>query len=388
MSFTESQEEVLVICSFVFSLLSLLSSTAVIVYYLSFKELRKFAFGLVAWTAVADSIRCMGNLIGSPDEGKLCGAQGFLKTLGGVASLSWVGCMAYSIRQICSQKTINTGSLLRKFHLFTWTVSGISAILPFVYDLYKPVGGWCWISKYDEGVILRWTSFYGLLWLDVMWICIVYLSLWLSLKDLPLKERQPEVSKMVSRLYIYPLILIVCYGPASVRRIWDIFENPPYWLAIVHICFSSLHGLVNAIAYGKNADVQVTNAKIMESICGSCRDLRKFKSYGSQEGVAISFWSRKEGVSTSKGYFSDKEELSGSLPALRISHGVRRSRVVSGATTATPGSSFLDSQSGNVEMTSTREASPAHSREGEEKPEHDEKSKENTVADALSKWTL
>jgi len=151
-----------------------------------------------------------------------------LKTLGGVASLSWVGCMAYSIRQISSQKTINTGLLLRKFHFFTWTLSGISAILPFVYHLYKPVGGWCWISKYDEGVILRWTSFYGLLWLDVIWICCVYLSLWLSLKDLPLKERQPEVSKMVSRLYIYPLILIVCYGPASVRRIWDIFENPPY----------------------------------------------------------------------------------------------------------------------------------------------------------------
>lgn len=396
MSFTESQEEVLVYCSFVFSLLSLISSGSVILYYLSFKELRKFAHGLVAWVAVADSIRCVGNLIGSPETGQLCEAQGLLKTFGGVASLSWVGCMAFSIRQISTQRTINSGSLLWKFHLVTWTVSLCSAILPLAYHEYVPVGGWCWISSHEEGILLRWTSFYGLLWLDITWIGFVYVSLWLSLKDLPLKERQPQVSRMVSRLYFYPLILVVCYGPASVRRIWDLFGTPPYWLAVLHICLSSLHGLMNAIAYGRNADVRVLNVKIMDKICGSCMGLRKVTYHDHTESVAIPFWNKKERTSKDrfskpKVSFTDPGVTSSIVSSLRISKGRSPSRVSKGSST-TPGSSFLDSQSANIEMASTLERTPTPTltppREGKEKLNHNTEPRGDRVQGAFDTWTL
>lgn len=394
MSFTEFQEEVLVMCSFVFSLLSLISSGTVIVYYLSFKELRKFAHGLVAWVAVADSIRCVGNLIGSPDTGQLCEAQGLLKTFGAVASLSWVGCMAYSIRQISTQRTINADSLLWKFHLITWTVSISAAIIPSAYHEYVPVGGWCWISSHQEGVLLRWTSFYGLLWLDITWIGFVYVSLWLSLKDLPLKERQPQVSRMVSRLYIYPLILVICYGPASVRRIWDLFGTPPYWLAVLHICLSCLHGLMNAIAYGRNADVQLLNGKIMDEICGSCMGLRRVTYRNHTETVAIPFWNKKE--RTSKERFSKQQAVSFTDPGvitssivstLRISQRRRSPSRVSKAS-STPGSSFLDSQSANIEMTSTLERTPTPPKEGEETLNDNKESHGNRVQGAIETWTL
>jgi len=385
MSFTESQEEVLVLCSFIFSLLSLLSSLTVIVYYLSFKELRKFAYGLVAWTAVADSIRCVGNLIGSPEEGQLCRAQGLLKTLGGVASLSWVGCMAFSIRQISIQKTINPFSLLWKFHLITWTVSISSAVLPLAYHEYVPVGGWCWISSHQEGVLLRWTSFYGIVWLDIAWICFVYVSLWLSLKDLPLKKRQPQVSRMVSRLYIYPLILVVCFGPASVRRIWDLFGNPPHWLAVLHISFSSLHGLMNAIAYGRNADVRVLNVKIMDSVCGSCMGLRKVTRRSNTDPVAIPFWCKKERSSKLKGSITS-DGLSPNV-SLTVSQRKRSPSRTSGRT-STPGSSFLESQSATIQMTPTLERTPTPPRESKEKPDRHEDLNGKGVASATSKWAL
>jgi len=398
MSFTESQEEVLVYCSFVFSLLSLICSVTVIVYYLSFAELRKFAYGLVAWVAVADSIRCVGNLIGSPDDGPLCEAQGLLKTFGGVASLSWVGCMAFAIRQIAAQRTIDTGSLLWKFHLVTWTLSLSSAIIPLAYHEYVPVGGWCWISSHQEGVILRWTSFYGILWLDIAWICFVYISLWLSLKDLPLKERQPQISRMVSRLYMYPLLLVVCYGPASVRRIWDLFGTPRYWLAVVHICFSSLHGLMNAIAYGRNEDVRVLNVKIMDLVCGSCMGLREVTYTNHQEAVAIPFWSKKGELT--KGRLS-KQQVSltdpggrAGVPSISMRISSRRiSRVSKGSSTA-PGSSFLESHSANIEITSTLEQSPSleriptPTRERKEKLNHNTESSGSGVAGAVGKWTL
>jgi len=371
MTFSGRQEEVLVICSFVFSLSSLLSSVMVIMYYLTFEETRKFAFQLVAWTALADSIRCVGNLIGGPEKGTLCEAQGLLKTLGGVASLSWVGCMAFSLHLISSQMNLNTCSLLWKFQIITWSVSTISAILPIIYDLYEPVGGWCWISKHEEGVILRWTSFYGIVWLDIIWICFVYLKLWLSLKDLPLEGRQ---LKMVSRLYIYPLILIVCYGPASVRRIWDLFGNPPYWLAVVHICFSSLHGLVNAIAYGRNADVRALNTKIMDHIFGDCMGWRKVTSLNPQRSLAIR---RKKQMIE----FSETKDWTISAP-WTLAPPVRGMRV-SGDSSITLHSNNLQSRSITTEMFVTQ-CFPRQPREGEKK-QHYEESKENSVKVARNK---
>jgi len=375
MAFTESQEEILVICSFGFSLSSLLSSMTVIVYYLTFEELRKFSFTLVAWTALADFIRCVGNLMGNPEEETLCEAQGFLKTLGGVASLSWVGCMAFAIHLIYSRKIINTGSLFWKFQIITWTVSTMSALLPFIYNLYEPVGGWCWISKHEEGVILRWTSFYVIVWLDIMWICFVYLPLWLSLKDVSLEER---LEKIVSRLKFYPLILIVCYGPASVRRIWDFFGNPPYWLAVLHICLSSLHGLANALAYGWNADVRALNAKIIDNIFGDCKGLREVTRQNS--GVSWAVWQQKH-------EFTDTEEMTTSAqfslapPPPKRGRGISEvttstGRGISEVTTSTLHSSNLESQTVTIQIYQTQYG------KGEIKPKHNKKSKENIVGDA------
>jgi len=274
MSYTESQEDTLVLCSFFFSLLSLIGSLTVIMYYVWFKELRKFAFKLVALTAVSDAIRCIGNLIGSPVDGPLCQTQGFLKTFGGVASFFWVGCMAFTIRLICTSEVKNPDVLLLKYHYVTWTMASFSALLPLVLDSYTALSSWCWISGKGEGAILRYSSFYAILWFFFVWICYVYISLWCHLKDLPDKSKVPRI---VYRLWIYPLVLLICYGPASIRRVWNLVGSPPYSLAVVHVCFASLHGLVNAMAYGRNSDIRALNKHLLDKTLGNCygfRDLR------------------------------------------------------------------------------------------------------------------
>lgn len=273
MAFSDSEEDVLVICSFLFSLVSLMCSTTVILYYVIFKGLRKEAFKLVVFTAVSDAIRCVGNLMGSPEEGELCQTQGILKTFGGVASFFWVGCMAYTIHLLSAQRVrdVDPKVLLKRYHYVSWPAATISALLPLCFGVYGPAGGWCWITKDDEGVVLRWTSFYGILWFFFAWICYVYISLWWYLRGYP---KQDEVSK-ISRLWVYPVIILFCYGPASVRRVWEqAGSSPPYWLAVLHICLSSLHGTLNALAYGRNEDVQLLNANLLDLSCGSCMGLR------------------------------------------------------------------------------------------------------------------
>jgi len=273
MAFTDAQEQRLVMCSFIFSLVSLISSVTIISYWLVFKGLRKDAFKLVVFTALSDAIRCVGNLMGSPNEGALCKTQGFLKTFGGVASLFWVGCMAYTIHLLAAERVriVDSKVLLKRYQWVSWPAALTAAVVPLILDTYRPTGGWCWITKYDEGVVLRWTSFYGILWVFFAWICYVYISLWLYMRGYP---KQEEIRK-ISRLWIYPLILLFCYGPASVRRIWEQVGNPPYWLAVCHICFSSLHGTLNALAYGRNRDIRMLNSRILDLSCGSCMGLRK-----------------------------------------------------------------------------------------------------------------
>lgn len=271
MSLTDSQKDSLVLCSFLFSLLSLISSLTVIMYYIWFKELRKFAFKLVALTALSDAIRCVGNLIGSPADGPLCQTQGFLKTFGGVASFFWVGCMAFTIQLICISEVKNPNCLLLRYHYVTWTMACFSAFLPLALDCYTALSSWCWISADNEGSILRWSSFYGILFFFFIWICYVYISLWCHLKDLPDKSKVP---RMVYRLWIYPLVLLICYGPASIRRVWNIVGSPPYSLAVAHVCCASLHGFVNAIAYGRNSDIRALNKHLLDRTLGDCYGFR------------------------------------------------------------------------------------------------------------------
>merc|ERR1719320_25362 len=97
--------------------------------------------------------------------------------------------------------------------------------------------------------------------------------------------KQDEVRK-ISRLWTYPVILLFCYGPATVRRVWEQVGSPPYWLAVLHICFSSLHGTLNALAYGRNQDVRMLNSSLLDYSFGSCMGLRKMD----KAGISFEVW--------------------------------------------------------------------------------------------------
>merc|ERR1719187_2095797 len=105
----------------------------------------------------------------------------------------------------------------------------------------------------------------------------------------------------------------------------------------------------------------------MEKICSSCMNLLVRKEDPTESG-AIPFWSRNERISN-----NSKVLINGMVAAPRVSEQKHKTSRTSERTTTTPGSSFLESQSANIEMTSTIERTPTPTpratRENGDKPE-------------------
>merc|ERR1719461_200472 len=264
------------------SAISLSGSCFIFFYYWRFKELRTFAFKLVLCVAISDSIRCIGNLFGLPENTHVCNAQGMLKTFGGAASFMWVMCMALTIRFIYMSVEINGKTLLFRYQYIVWTIASISALIPLFTGDYDQLSiGWCWINNEGVGAVLRYTSFYAILFVAIAWICFVYLELWFRLKGLPERE---EYGDVIKRLWLYPLVLIIGYGPAATRRVLETAGGTaPYWLAALQAANSSLMGLLNTCVYGINADVRKLTEQLALQYC--CRSHQRPSSLGSSNTV-------------------------------------------------------------------------------------------------------
>lgn len=60
-------------------------------------------------------------------------------------------------------------------------------------------------------------------------------------------------STTLQRMKYYPMVLIVCYAPATVRRLTELFggddTSSPVWLAGLQIVCAAMIGFVNAVVY-------------------------------------------------------------------------------------------------------------------------------------------
>ena len=75
----------------------------------------------------------------------------------------------------------------------------------------------------------------------------------ISRDDVPRKRDNSSKSSTLQRMKYYPMILMICYLPATIRRMSELFGDnhiSPFWLAAMQVLFSSLIGLGNATVYG------------------------------------------------------------------------------------------------------------------------------------------
>jgi len=248
-SFTNEQNEVLSAIRIIASSISMMGSLFIIVMYLAYKDLRKFAFKLVVMLSLCDVILGIGNYLGDGNQDNiLCRIQAFIIQFGSISGVFWTAVIAYSIWEVILRQppSSNIEGKLKKFHIVVWSSSLFLSILPFFTNSYGDADGWCWISKYRNhssvwGTVWRMGCFYIPLWITIVFIVIIYK------KTLRVLDRSAETFK---RMRWYPMVLVVTYFFATVDRVWQMFREANYTLSMFRVLFVSLAGLFNVLIYG------------------------------------------------------------------------------------------------------------------------------------------
>jgi len=269
--FSDEESEILNGINIASSSFSVIGSTLIIFCYLKFRSLRSFAFTLVLWLSVSDVGYSIANFFGDAggpgfdrvgSDAPLCQAQAWLLSFFGLSSLLWAVAIAFTLHMavLRSNPTFAFGEINKlrlRYHVAIWSFSGLLTILPALTSSYGDVGAWCWISRSAEGAI-AWRVFQLYLWVvvGVVYSIWVYAHVHAKIKSSDSGDRGS--SKMLRRIKYYPMVLAASWFFGIINDSYETFTGgrKVMWLTGLHIWFSSLNGVYNAIVYGLTPQVK------------------------------------------------------------------------------------------------------------------------------------
>jgi len=249
---SSSQEVVLRDLSVSTSAISLIASLCVLGaiaasrlgYMLHGVVINKLSFRLIAALVFSDTIRSIGNLIGSPaSDSAACKAQTFLKIYGSLSSFFWMIVILSTIYSLLSSLSVHVQQYQNLFHVI-WVLSFVGAIIPIASNYQTNTGGWCYIKGTDDGFVMQ--LFCDYLWCLATWTfsVILYFKIFRSHQSL-------EESSIIGQVRYYPLVFFVCWSCGVVRRTLSaVGVPPPFFVVCLQIVGSNLYGLCNAIVWG------------------------------------------------------------------------------------------------------------------------------------------
>lgn len=159
--------------SVAFAVLSLCGSLFIITCYARFRELRTFAFMLVAILSATDAANLIFDLI-SPQPQDLeameaheiavtpqCYVQAVGNSAFQLSSVLWTSAIAMTLYLSVVQRMRpeQTEAFFPWFLVVCWGVPLVLAVLPFINSAYGAAGGWCWIV--EEQIVWRFIQLYG-----------------------------------------------------------------------------------------------------------------------------------------------------------------------------------------------------------------------------------
>lgn len=225
---------------------------------LLFKKLQTYAFRLVTYLSIADlfaslSILYIGFLIPGYENEVFCLSQAVIQNYSQLVSLLITGVISYSLYQTI---VLENTRIVKKEKLLIFLSFAIPAILtplPFITNSYGNFHGWCWIlNRNDIDIIWVVVQFYGplviMLFVNIFFYFMVYRKLW---SDDSLGSNKKLVEKMMDRLKMYPLVLLVCFGPSLFHRVYYIaYKSSNLYVDLISGCMAALYGFFNAFVYG------------------------------------------------------------------------------------------------------------------------------------------
>ena len=244
------------------SSLSLLGSLFIIITYSLFTDLRGYAFKMVLILALFDILNCIGFMIPTYDSTNKsipCHIQAILINISSIAAILWTSVIAYSLHSIFHNES---SKIKERFPLQVGGVSFfalISGVVPEVTDAYGRTAGWCWITlngmNYNFFFYQRLSFLFIPLCLAIVFNATVYARVFRRVIVLPDDDMSGTAKKgFVRKLKLYPLILILCYLPFTVKQALEMTSvrrvEYMYVLTLISGVMRCLHGICNAVVYG------------------------------------------------------------------------------------------------------------------------------------------
>mmetsp|Transcript_12422 Transcript_12422/g.30086 ORF Transcript_12422/g.30086 Transcript_12422/m.30086 type:complete len:333 (+) Transcript_12422:33-1031(+) len=265
---TDSQVGTLNALSTTFSSISFIGSSLIILCYLCFPSLRKFAFKLVFFLSLSDAMSTIGEFVGTglklegglPDSCSVCLFQAWLTSIFDLASVLWTACIAHCLWRAIRYHDLEVHRFEKYYHLFAFGVPVFLALLPQLVGAYGLENGQCWIlSSWSS---LMFIQFYIPLWCVVIFNVGIFYRIFRNLRGFVQPEdtqmRSPEETKMFWRLGLYPVILVVCWSVGTIVRIHNSITSSRkiFGLYALHSILGHCQGLFNCCVYGMNGAVR------------------------------------------------------------------------------------------------------------------------------------
>ena len=257
------------------SCISLLGCTFIVIMYVFFEDLRGYGFKLVLVLSVFDIINCISFLLPTYDTENysvICRTQAFVMNFSTLASVLWTTIIAWSLYKLIVHSDTYILKKMKFFIVGTLILTiGVSAT-PLITDDYGKNTGWCWIMHKSDINL----EFYEKLFLYSVPVTlaifintVLYAIIINNLKNT--SDSNSMTRLMGKKLRLYPVILIVCYLPYSVKQIIEYTNlsegDYEFSFTLIVGIFRCLHGLLNTLIYGYTAKVRAKILYLKNNIC-------------------------------------------------------------------------------------------------------------------------
>ena len=246
------------------AVLSVIGCVFIIISGLLLKKLQTYAFRLVIYLSVADLIASISNnytgfLVPGDRSSSWCTTQAVLQNASQLSSLLITFLISFSLFEMIVKENYRVKIYEAYIIALSFIIPILMTPLPYTTNSYGDSNGWCWI-EYDKGVDIMWMiiEFYGplliLFFVNIYFYYRIYKKIWY---DSGLDTNSKIIRKLLNRLKMYPIVLIICFGPSLFHRIYYLgkgSDNPD--VNLIAGCFNALYGFANTMVYGFTGKVR------------------------------------------------------------------------------------------------------------------------------------
>ena len=192
-----------------------------------------------------------------------CQAQAIILNFFSLSGVLWTTYMAISLYSIIVRNNMLFERYFNSYLVFVIVLSIVVTIIPFLTGSYGRVSGWCWIDPDSRkiGFYERLFLFFIPLWFLIM--CNLSLYIIIIHKMSTNLSDESIIRSLSKKLTYYPLILVICFLPYTVKAFLEIFDSESiqsyeFILTLVSGISRSIIGFLNAIVYGNTKKIKET----------------------------------------------------------------------------------------------------------------------------------